>query len=325
MITNKISTTKLLTNGLFKFCNIELRKRPRLVNLEVTKRCNARCNFCNYWKEKSERELNDYLPLLKKINPIVVSLTGGEPLLRKDIFDIVKSIKTNIKTLYMALITNGILLDFDKTKKLYECGVDQLTVSLDYLSLEHDRQRGVPGLFEHITSLLPELAMNFDNIYINTVVKNDNFHEIPKIIETAHTWGVKVSLSAYSMSKTKNTSYMIEKEKLPELKKIVGKILELKKKYKNVIASDFYIKNIYNYFEGTIPERCQGGKKWLQVTPDGYLKSCSEAPVKCHWTNYDKHIFLAEDIKCKECWFSCRGESEAPMTLGRIKELAMRF
>ena len=67
--------------------------RPYSINLEITKKCNAKCDFCDYWKTKQENVISDYGPIVKKIDPIMVTLTGGEPLLRKDIIEIIHGIK----------------------------------------------------------------------------------------------------------------------------------------------------------------------------------------------------------------------------------------
>jgi len=63
------------------------------INLEVTKRCNARCNFCDYWKEGTSSELQDYVPVVRKLKPLSVSLTGGEPLLRQDLAQVIASLR----------------------------------------------------------------------------------------------------------------------------------------------------------------------------------------------------------------------------------------
>ena len=72
------------TLGLSKFIKTKVKNSPKLVNLEVTKLCNAKCDFCDYWQTKHEERLTDYTQLIKKIDPLVVMVTGGEPMLRKD-------------------------------------------------------------------------------------------------------------------------------------------------------------------------------------------------------------------------------------------------
>ena len=73
--------------GLSKLIEIKIKNSPKLLNLEVTKKCNARCDFCDYWQTQHEERLYDYSDLIKKINPLVVMVTGGEPMLRKDIVE----------------------------------------------------------------------------------------------------------------------------------------------------------------------------------------------------------------------------------------------
>ena len=97
--------------GLSIWVQTSVTKSPKLVNLEVTKLCNARCDFCDYWQTNNEERLDDYTELIKKINPLVVMVTGGEPMLRKDIVDIIKQIKSASFFTYTGIITKGDLLN----------------------------------------------------------------------------------------------------------------------------------------------------------------------------------------------------------------------
>src|SRR3989338_6585283 len=112
--------------------------RPRLINLEVTKYCNAQCDFCPCWTIKGYPQLADYSPIIKKFRPIVLSLNGGEPLLRKDILEIVESVRPYCT--YLTMITHGQLLTEEKFKQLWDRGVDQLSISLNYNSSRHDEE-----------------------------------------------------------------------------------------------------------------------------------------------------------------------------------------
>ena len=61
---------------------------PTLDNLEVTRTCNARCDFCRYWRTRSETRLDDYIPVIRQLRPAAVAVTGGEPFMRGDITDL---------------------------------------------------------------------------------------------------------------------------------------------------------------------------------------------------------------------------------------------
>lgn len=136
--------------GLSKLVETSITKAPKLVNLEVTKKCNARCDFCDYWQTQHEERLDDYSDLIKKINPLVVMVTGGEPMLRKDIVDIIKQIKSASYFTYTGIITKGDLLNLEKAKSLYDAGIDQIAISLDFLGDRHSDNRGVNGLWDHV-------------------------------------------------------------------------------------------------------------------------------------------------------------------------------
>lgn len=137
-----------LAGRLFKH---RLKKQPlRHLTVEVTKRCNARCSFCHYWKEDPPRELADYGALVKHFDPLVVTLSGGEPLLRDDIAGVIRGIRDADPIVYVGMVTNGALLTVNGARELRSAGLDQLSISLDYAGPRHDRVRALPGLYEKI-------------------------------------------------------------------------------------------------------------------------------------------------------------------------------
>ena len=133
------------TLGLSKFIKTKVKNSPKLVNLEVTKLCNAKCDFCDYWQTKHEERLTDYTQLIKKIDPLVVMVTGGEPMLRKDIVQIIDQIKKASFFTYTGIITKGDLLNIEKARALYDVGIDQIAISLDFLGDRHSENRVFAG------------------------------------------------------------------------------------------------------------------------------------------------------------------------------------
>src|SRR5512135_3685314 len=114
---------------------------PMLVNLEVTRRCNARCDFCRYWHTKAEDWLDDFTPVIRRLRPTMVMVTGGEPLLRRDLEQIVRQIKICSRTIYVGMVSNGALMTVPRGRALWDAGVDQIAMSLDFLDERHDRAR----------------------------------------------------------------------------------------------------------------------------------------------------------------------------------------
>jgi len=86
-----------------------------LVNLEITKLCNAKCDFCDYWQTRHEERITDYRPVIRKINPLITVITGGEPMIRKDLPDIVRQIKECSIFIFTSMVTKGDLLNVTYT------------------------------------------------------------------------------------------------------------------------------------------------------------------------------------------------------------------
>ncbi len=301
----------LISGGLFN------------INLEVTKRCNAKCDFCDYWKEDPPMELRDYVKVVKKLDPLSVSITGGEPLLRKDLEDIISSLRKNFGFLYISLITNGFLLTYERGIRLWNSGLNELSISLDYLDERHDRERVLPGLTERILEVAPRLARSGVNVCFNVVIKNKNLKEVPKIISWAGKRGIKVSLSTYNWWRVGNEKYKVREDQMDELLELISTVKKLKSKFNNVITSNYYLDRIPIFFKkGGIPG-CTAGLNWVQVTPDGMIKRCSDHPVSCHYTEWKKGFFPPTD--CDKCWYSCRGAAQEPWTFARFFKEAIGF
>ena len=290
------------------------------INLEVTKRCNARCDFCDYWKEPRREELTDYVPVIRHLRPLSVSLTGGEPLLRKDLVDIISSIRRSFGFIYISLITNGALLTVKKGMELWEAGLDEFSISLDYMDERHDEERGIKGLTRHILKVAPVLAQKGVNMCFNTVIKRSNFRELPLFSRYVHSLGIKQSFSTYNEWRVGNAEYSIPADELDELKRVLEKLKQIKRELGHIETGEFYFDRIAEFFStGGIPG-CTAGINWVQVTPDGYVKRCSDFPVECHWSEWNKNTF--EPTDCTRCWYSCRGAAQEPFTFKRLVEMA---
>jgi len=309
------------TFALAKLAQNRLGKRPKLVNLEVTKLCNARCDFCDYWQTKHEVRLSDYSPVIRKIKPLVTVITGGEPMLRKDLPDIVKQVRRASFCLYTSMITKGDLLSLEKAHELYNAGLNHIAVSIDFPGETHDVYRGIPGLWDHLSKLVPELRKEFKNksIAMNTIIMEDNLDQIIELAHCAREWGIGISFSSYSVMKTNNSNHFVRNGKIERVKSLINQLIELRRRWKGTIVStEHYLREIPGYFENGGVPNCFAGINMIQVTPSGHLKRCSEMPVTAHYTEY--HPGLYDKTKCTACWYSCRGETEAPIDMKRCLE-----
>jgi MoaA/NifB/PqqE/SkfB family radical SAM enzyme len=309
-----------MTIGGYKFFKYLTRGGLFNINLEVTKRCNARCSFCDYWKEGTAPELKDYVPIVKKLNPLSVSLTGGEPLLRQDLAQLIGSLRRRFGFLFISLITNGSLLTLERGLELWHAGLDELSISLDYLDERYDRDRGLPGLAGHNLAVASSLRRGGVNLCFNVVLKGDNYRELPKILAQASKMGIKVSLSTYNCWKIKNEDHMVPKGELGELEGLIKAFRDLKKRSDVLTTSEYYLMKIPEFFEKRGIAGCTAGLNWIQVTPDGMIKRCSDHPVAGHFSEWRRGFF--KPTGCDRCWYSCRGAAQEPWTWKRFVDMA---
>jgi len=164
-----------------------------LANIVVTNRCDLRCFYCFYYAregkkiyEPSLEQIREMLLTLKKerpIEPTAVQLTGGEPLLREDILDIIKLCK-EMGFQHVQLNTNGIRLAFNKNlvKKVKEYGCNTLYLSFDGVSKETNPKNHweVPFLLKNCR----EAGLK-SIVLVPTLIRGMNSQEIGEIINFA--------------------------------------------------------------------------------------------------------------------------------------------
>jgi MoaA/NifB/PqqE/SkfB family radical SAM enzyme len=293
---------------------------PTLINLEVTKKCNARCDFCDYWKTETETRLDDYAPVIAKLRPTVVMLTGGEPLLRRDLEQVIAGIKAQAPDVYLGLITHGAMLNPKRGLSLWNAGLDQLSISLDFLDERHDSARGIPGLVAKLFDNIPLLVeAGIDSLALNTVIKQDNLDQIVAMVHQCERWGIKISFSAYADVKVGNKDHNVAGEQMAQLERVIAQLIELKERGKPILSSTYYLKRIPEFFSSGHIGGCVSGDKFVTVTPSGHVKRCSEFEPDVHYTEWTPKSIGNTD--CDVCWFSCRGESQAPaISIERLKD-----
>ena len=125
-------------------------RRPWCASFELTHNCNARCHHCHRGETVAEKlaTTQKLLEVCRELRPLVAIMSGGEPLLRRDLLEIVRTLKAGCAPLRVFVNTNGALLTLARFVELVEAGVDEVLISLDYPDERHDTFRAIPGLFE---------------------------------------------------------------------------------------------------------------------------------------------------------------------------------
>ena len=163
----------------------------RLVFWELTARCNLSCVHCRAeaQAEAAAGELTtaEVLAVARDIraagDPILI-LTGGEPLVREDFFDIARAC-SNLFT-RVALATNGTLVDDAIARKILASGIQRVSVSLDgAIAATHDAFRRIPGCFQDSLRGFDALRRAGLSVQVNVTVAKHNLAELPDILTLA--------------------------------------------------------------------------------------------------------------------------------------------
>lgn len=168
----------------------------RLIFWELTARCNLHCRHCRAEAQEtfSEGELTtDEIrrvarDIRRDADPIVV-LTGGEPLMRPDLFTIAETC-TGLFT-RVALATNGTLIDDAMARRILNAGIQRVSISIDGANPEtHDCFRGLPGSHRDAIRGLDALLRAGVSTQINMTLTRHNEHELPGLLDFAMDRGV---------------------------------------------------------------------------------------------------------------------------------------
>lgn len=170
---------------------------PRLIAWEITAGCNLACKHCRGSSteqipqgELSTEEAKIFIDEIVEIGKPILIISGGEPLIRNDIYNIAEY-ATSLG-LPVALATNGTLLTTAIVKKLKEVNIRRVSISLDGSTAQsHDEFRGLNGAFEKSMEGIEFLKMEGIEFQINTTITKNNIDQIPHILKLAESIGAK--------------------------------------------------------------------------------------------------------------------------------------
>ncbi len=289
-------------------------RRPFCVSYEITYHCNARCRHCHLGGAiKEERApVERFAAITRELRPVVVQISGGEPLLHPTLIPIIRATRRTNRSPYIVITTNGSLLSRQKYLELRQEGVDEFSLSYDYPDERHDEFRRINGLHRRIRDLMDGFGPNDHRaITLACVIQNDNFKDLITMADQARRWGVRISFSTYTWMRTKKKDYMVPRERLPELREMIGRVLAYKRKYRNIYTSDYILNRIAEFFEHETIPNCRAGESMLVVNPDGTLSPCGLVITRYHSFKDIKEDFVKNN-KCTFCYTASRANAERP-------------
>ncbi|GEM_PF-611489 len=275
----------------------EIQSKPEFIILDVTHRCNLKCNICEIRKDTSLEEFStDEIKglILQSIEWGVKEfvLSGGEPLLRGDIFEILDFVRA--KKYHIGILSNGVLLDKALINKLLPHLIAKnlsLSISLDALTPRiHDDIRGTAGSFEKTCNalrILSELKQEYPDINFNviSIILNENLEELLPLAEFLKTLNVNSiqfqPLLANNMilkERSSRVKYWIDEDRVEVLDKTVDRLIIFRRDNpKLVLNSENNLRLVKKYFRGALTQddvKCLYAVKTMLIANTGDATTC---------------------------------------------------
>jgi MoaA/NifB/PqqE/SkfB family radical SAM enzyme len=246
---------------------------------------------------------------MQTLQPCVVQVSGGEPLMREDVVEIVRNIKAGSTVPYTILVSNWSEMTEEKYLTLREAGVDQFSVSLDFPDERHDAFRVYPGLYRHLEDLIPRLTKRgHDDIVLNSCITAENVGEIGRIADKAREWGANLCYSAYSARRTGCRDYFLDSPvQLAELNRQLDAVEKRRDATNWIVNAPTTLAATRRYFANKGMPGCKAGWRFLVVTADGALQPCSMQFKRYALEDRERMIEeFTRNNSCDECYVSIR-------------------
>ena len=317
--------------------------------LPLTYRCNAKCVMCGIGdlKQWEELSLDEYKHIFSdkiwKDNIRSVNITGGEPFMRSDIYELTELLLENTNNLEALIInTNGIMTNkiveyVKRTTQLCRRKRNvkfKVYISIDGINEKHDKIRKVNNCFKKVNQTLQELKQLKENvnfgIVLNCTVTSENYCNVYELFDYAHKNGFEINYTYAMISPV----YFQNENKLGDMKRAENEYFKsfLKKLIREEEGARMsaYYRNLIYMLEGK--ERrvgCIFQDKGIFIHPNGEVFRCwvydkgigniKECSLSSIWNNQHEKCSV-EEIKerCKSCFNNCYQEYQRLMAIEKL-------
>jgi radical SAM protein with 4Fe4S-binding SPASM domain len=268
-------------------------------NIELTAECNLKCMHCygkfgnGHFKELTVAEIEDVAKQLKELQVYEVALSGGEPLLRDDFFDIAKIFVS--RGFGTVLMTNGSLVDEHMADSIARAGLQSVGVSLDGVRSDtHDPFRGVRGSFQKTMKGIELLNDRGIRLKLFTVLNRLNSGEMKALLQL-----YRRLEATYSVSRT------LTRGRPRENRHLLFSVKEFPRAYEKFLAAEEVV------FGGVASRIKEGGREELAQRP------LAERP-RCHAAIHTLNIRPDGTIT------PCASLTEPKFAMGNVREKLLK-
>ena len=283
------------------------KKFPLVVGWNITYRCNLQCKYCRFWEEKAEelspKKVLYLITELASCGIKFITFTGGEPLLREDLPDMINFCRA--KKMYVSVNSNGTLVK-QKIKEIR--GADAIKLSLDGPKHVNDAIRG-PGVHDKVIEAIEACKKEKIKVNIVTVISKHNISHIPYILELAEKYDIGVCFQPTDRNhfggRDKREYGIVDEEDFREvISFLIDKKLEGNKFIDNSIAG---LRHLYHWPK---PKKIPCLKRLFScdIEPDGRIFICDDFPnsqkylVPIESTFKESFNNLSLPYSCRQCW-----------------------
>lgn len=269
---------------------LEMAKNPNVILVEVTQKCNLNCKYCSAYSMrgmeegkdltlKEEKKFLDHVSsLYRGSRPSLLLFTGGEPLLRDDIYELIKYAGQN--TLITGLATNGTLVTEERAERLKETKLYRVAIDLDGSNEEiHNSLRG--GFKEALRGC--EICKNAGlSLQINSMITSINRNEMPDILRLAETLGADAWHVFFLVPvKHFDEEYMLPPEEYEESLRWLASIKDQAKLEVAATCAPQYLRFFGEVTRGKwrVARGCSAGIGFVYISHKGNVYPCDHLPV----------------------------------------------
>ena len=295
-------------------------KNMNHISWNVTQRCNLYCKHCYRESSPDDKTINELttqegkklLSDMKKANLGVIVFSGGEPLLRADIFELIEhACSLGIMPL---MGSNGTLITPEIAEKLKKSGLNAIAISIDSMNEEvHDEFRGEKGALK---SAIAGIKNSIDaglRVQVNTTISRYNLDDIDEVMEYANKIGALSSHMLFLVDVGRGKNIDVTQLDKTEYKNTINKIIEkdLDIKIKPTCAPQYKVEAMFKDIQTVGARGCIAGISYCSILPNGDVHICPYTPVKVDsirerdfddiWENNEIFLKLRDyaQYKCK--------------------------
>lgn len=307
---------------------------PTYALIKVTNRCNSGCSYCNHsiyakpqlnLADASTESIKKAIREVAKLGVRSVNLSGGEPLLRPDLPDLISYACE--QRLVSILLTNGLTLS-ERWEELGKAGLSYIIFSLDSLDAEqYRRQRG--ALFKQAWKGVEAALLLRDKyppaaVHITTVVTRHNLAELPDFVQKMASYGVSVQFSPYHHFDTRVSDSNTPRDSTA-VRETINELISLQESGCPIANSRAYLEHFPSFFEQShvLPSwyRCYAAYVGVFIDAELNVRPCwswslpivgnlEQDELRNVWysSSFNQQRTRVRKLECSRCWLLCTAE-----------------